>query len=666
MMKPETATGRSPLSWFAGAAGRTAFLYPILILTLWLTTHPYIGIASDARFYNVQFLRALQPAAFVTDLYFRYGSQDDFSVFTALFAPVIGLLGLNAGNIALDIAFQALWLGGLWFILTGFIRGRGACLTAFTAAILLPGGVSFVHYGEAIVTPRLLAEALSLWALGAMLRGRTVSALLVLGLSFSVHPLMTLPAIGVLFLQAARKQPLWWLLPALGSVAIGALAWLGRPPFARLAEVYDAQWFAIVNVRDSFCLVSNWRMEWIRVCNTLVFTLVSLAFSPTEQLKRLLALALAIALAGLAASFVGADVLHLTIVTDGQLWRAFWLLALLANVAFALTLAGLWSEMSVPGATRPYSTLANPFALLGLAAILLALSRFFLPLAVLSGPLAAIGWVLTRSVRRCTAPQGALVRMISLGCITTALAIAAMAIRPSLRHLASGPLGAWPSMTRLALTLMCIFLAMIAQRAGERARRTYLFPSLAAALLLTAAFYWDQRTPWAKLIETGTAETTGLSQVLPSAAEVYWDGDVTVPWLLLRRASYFSCEQGTGALFSRGTALAYQARYESLRMLGTLDFWRDPYCPAKRNQAVEPLSRGDLASACQREPTLDDLVLTEPVPGAAGTTWVPPVPFKLQSMLNGQMRLAEIRAFHIYACADLRSHSIAVAGQSTE
>jgi len=49
-------------------------------------------------------------------------------------------------------------------------------------------------------------------------------------------------------------------------------------------------------------------------------------------------------------------------------------------------------------------------------------------------------------------------------------------------------------------------------------------------------------------------------------------GGVEMLWLRLGRPSYFSCLQGTGALFSRGTALAYGHRRSSLFPLKELDF----------------------------------------------------------------------------------------------
>ena len=617
------------------------FACPVLLLTLWLAVHPYIGIAGDARFYNVQFLRALHPPAFASDLYFRYGSQDDYSAFTAAFTPVIAALGLNTGNIVLNIAFQCLWLGGLWCFLSAFVPQGIATLIGFAAAVVLPGGVSFVHYGEPLLTPRLLAEGLSLWGLGAMLRGYRLRALLWLVVAFCFHPLMTLPALALLFLDLARGNRFWWLVPMVGAIALTGLLAMGIPPFTRLLERYDPAWFEVVNVRDGFCLISNWSVvEWLPVCNTLALTGAGLVLGAPEQ-RRLLQSALLVGLAGLAASFVGGDMLRLSIVTDAQLWRGFWLLSLVANICFGLALARLWASRSRP--------LGLPLALLLLAALLLALSRTLVTFVVIPAPLVAIGAGCAIWANRRPRSLPALVRVALAVCFVLTFAVTGLALAPSLHVLAVSPLGLWPALLRILLIVVCLLGICWAHRAPQAV------PAPALFLLVLAMLVWDQRTPWAVFTETTPIPPASLAALLPASAQIYWEGDVTVPWFVLQRASYFSCEQGTGVLFNRGTALAYQARYDSFRPLGTIDFSRDPYCRGGNDRTLHPLRGTDLASVCRREPALDDLVLTEPIVGDEGVRWVPPAEFRTSVSRGGQKQRATASVFHIYSCANYRA-----------
>src|SRR5689334_23169132 len=58
----------------------------LLLASLWLATRPYSGMIHDARIYLVQGLSHLYPGAFADDLFFKFGSQDGFSIFGPLLA----------------------------------------------------------------------------------------------------------------------------------------------------------------------------------------------------------------------------------------------------------------------------------------------------------------------------------------------------------------------------------------------------------------------------------------------------------------------------------------------------------------------------------------------------------------------------------------------------
>ncbi|MEI6070133.1 MAG: hypothetical protein WCP96_22615, partial [Methylococcaceae bacterium] len=67
----------------------------LALFTLWLLSHPYSGLYHDARLYAVQGLYHLYPHIFENDLFFQYGSQDQYSIFSLLYAQTITLFGLN-------------------------------------------------------------------------------------------------------------------------------------------------------------------------------------------------------------------------------------------------------------------------------------------------------------------------------------------------------------------------------------------------------------------------------------------------------------------------------------------------------------------------------------------------------------------------------------------
>lgn len=238
-MEAVNRQGRRPGRGNADALLTAALL--MLIAVLWLATRPYQGVIQDARLYMVQALRELHPARFAGDLYFQFGSQNRFTVFSRLCVPLLAILGVGATGIVLTIAGQVLWVGGLLYLARGVIRDRWHALLAVAAVIVLPSNYGFFNYGEAFATPRLFAEALTMIALGLLVRRRTVRALTVLAVAAAIHPLMTLPGIAIAFLYLAFGQPLWWAAIAGGAVATAGLAMAGVEPFANLRVTMDPQ-----------------------------------------------------------------------------------------------------------------------------------------------------------------------------------------------------------------------------------------------------------------------------------------------------------------------------------------------------------------------------------------------------------------------------------------
>ena len=94
----------------------------LLIAALWMATRPYVGIIHDSRFYSVQALGALLPGRFSDDLYFRYCSQDQFTLFTLVYEPALSILGLARAAMVLTIVGQLSWVVGLVYFAKGIFR----------------------------------------------------------------------------------------------------------------------------------------------------------------------------------------------------------------------------------------------------------------------------------------------------------------------------------------------------------------------------------------------------------------------------------------------------------------------------------------------------------------------------------------------------------------
>jgi hypothetical protein len=211
----------------------------------------------------------------------------------------------------------------------------------------------------------------------------------------------------------------------------------------------------------------------------------------------------------------------------------------------------------------------------------------------------------------------------------------------------------WLTFTSQVLIVLALAGAWMLARpdAAWNGRRVGLLAVAAVAACAIAGWQWDQRTPWTRYVESGAA-SHDFAGVIPQRASVYWDGGVELLWLALDRPSYFSCLQGTGALFSRGTAMAYAERRSNLFPLKELDDW-DCLEPDD-GVAVDPRA-SDLVQACQREAGLDYVILARLFPGIPSRVWSAPVPLEVTRMVDFSRVTYQTRRFYIYACADLRS-----------
>ena len=121
-MNPRPASERlgldRPLSRTAGAA------LVLGLVALWLLGRRYTGLTHDASVYVVQALRQLDPGAFDGDLFFRFGSQDAYTLFPQLYAPLVAALGAGPAATAVTCLGQGLFLASAAALVCRLAPGR--------------------------------------------------------------------------------------------------------------------------------------------------------------------------------------------------------------------------------------------------------------------------------------------------------------------------------------------------------------------------------------------------------------------------------------------------------------------------------------------------------------------------------------------------------------
>jgi hypothetical protein len=176
---------------------------------LWLASHPYLGAIHDARLYLFEALARFDAPRFSGDLYLRYGSQDNFSVYGRLLSSAVGWLGAPAANFWVTVLAEGLWLLGAVLLVRAAVSSFAERVMALGAIILLPsayGGFQIFHYAEVFQSPRPFVETMAMIAIAWALRGRWLRSVALLLLSATVHPLMALPGAALVFVLAAPRE----------------------------------------------------------------------------------------------------------------------------------------------------------------------------------------------------------------------------------------------------------------------------------------------------------------------------------------------------------------------------------------------------------------------------------------------------------------------------
>ena len=157
-----------------------------------------------------------------------------------------------------------------------------------------------------------------------------------------------------------------------------------------------------------------------------------------------------------------------------------------------------------------------------------------------------------------------------------------------------------------------------------------------------------------------------------AARNIYWEsgwkGGPEFLWFGLERPSYFSCLQGTGAMFYEKTALEYDRRGRVLAQLNSSGFEKssaDSFCLARQDpEANGPAGREQLRRVCEALPDLDFIALLTEVPGTRPITWDAPAPqyVVVESSSHGGGALEPSRRHYLYSCGEFRSNSSISAG----
>ncbi|NSL55313.1 hypothetical protein [Uliginosibacterium aquaticum] len=611
----------------------------LLLALLLVYLHPYHGLRHDSILYLGQALLRARPDEFGLDLFFAFGSQASFTLFPDFVAFLLQATGVSA-----PVLFM--WLtaaSSLCFLLASGLLVRRLFPETFhfwvlLALLVMPagyGGHKIFAYLEPFFTARSVAEPLVLLALALWFGNRRVWALMAWMLAAVCHPLQALPAVLLVWLDLVLADRRWLhlLWPGVLLFALGLMGWA---PAGKLVQVYDEQWFKWIVVPSPHLFVFSWQPDaYAYLLLDLFVAFLTWQRASSELMSRFARSVLLATGVAFVASAVLADGLHLVLPTSLQLWRMHWILHWFAMAAAPWLLI---SSVRLEGGRSLRTLLLLACLAFGVQTGGLGISPFVVPILMLLYLfLPRIEGKISASIQKLL--FAVVVGVIFLGVLKFSYGI----------FLLSEKYGGDRSHFREEFVLLSFPLIAVTLMAGGVALwrhivkiRAFLIFFLVLGLLY-AFQSWDRRTVWTQYIESAQNSENIFGVEIEPGAQVFWDGELLAPWLILNRPVYFDGQQTAGLAFSRGTA---EEAYKRKDVMEIVQVQRQICSVVNSLQGEQSHCRIDndvVADACRKsEGKLGYLVLDDALNAPAIGSW----------KIKGGMVKDKNMTYYLYRCKD--------------
>ena len=532
----------------------------LLAVALWLLIHPFRGIEHDSALYTLLAQARLHPQSLGHDLFVRYGTQNNFTIFSPIYAALIRIIGMERAAAVLTFLTHVGFFGCAWLLARRFMPSARALLAMGLLAVLPAyyGHGEVFAFTESFITPRQPAEAFVLAAIIAMLGSRQWLAAVWLTAAVLLHPIIAAPGVMLcLLLKFGMPRPrAAAMVVAGGTVALLFVA--AVLPFGPLIH-FDEQWLSVLQVRLAYLFPTRWGAATFGGVAAPIAVLIVGACAATDlRLRNLCLIAALTVLYGLAAGVLGGDLLHIAMASQLQTWRWLWLSMVLAIALSPVIAVNCWRAGPLLRAAAvlllsAWLTSADSFSLLpaGLACICALLHRHLsvqqhtgtASLAIPNPIFIEVGaWAVA-----------AVGIVILLGQVHSAIS-QLQALNPS--HLL------YDTRVRQAQILtfngivptLLLVLATCAVETGVP--RTSLAIGLLGLIACLAMVPYGIRT-WTRIrySDERYAAFEPWRRAIPPAAEVLWPDPPPDDWFVLGRASYWSLYQMAGMVFSRDVTM---------------------------------------------------------------------------------------------------------------
>lgn len=529
----------------------------LCILSIWMLEHPYLGLINDATLYALGAFARLHPGSLGHDIFLSVGSQNGYTIFSPLVAPLMQLLGVGRAAAIVTLLNQVIFFGAC-AVVARKLMPPSLAIVSVALLVALPGLYGPKHifwFTEPLMTARVSAEAFVMGALACALGRRYGLMVLCLIVGMLLHPIMGLAGVVFLFLLfIGARRPAMTAGLAVGGLAVVAI-FSRAAPFGPIAP-FDPQWFQFVHSRLQYLFPSLWSVRaWGRMAIPSATLIVGAIMPAPSDPRRLCRTALVTAVLGIGIALLGSDLLHIVIVTQVQTWRWLWLSNALAIMVLPYIASEYWREGTTSRAAlilvgAAWISFDQPFG--GLIAILAVVA-------------AALGRLrLTRRTSQGLLVVASAILLASFMLFTKTVLAGATHHRPApaglnlIQSMYWAIASRWTPWATDGILPACGFLGLwwVARRRAEASpSRGPLVVVVAVTLCLALGpFAWSSWTNFAPSRRM-QAQFASWRRAIPPTSEVFTSGVPLIPWFLLERPSYWSLRQMTGAVFSRSTTM---------------------------------------------------------------------------------------------------------------
>jgi hypothetical protein len=318
-----------------------------MIVGLWALTHRYAGISRDAELYAFQALARLHPNL-KADIYLAFTSQDNYTVFSPIYAWFIQHWGLQAAELTMFILCGALY----FWAAHSYSHSQFGKTTAWLSVSALViasssyGAYDVFSFSDDYLTARSLAVAMIATSLALYHNRLPLPAFLTAIASMFVHPLMAFP--GLVLLVFLRLPIRWSLIMAvlacIGMLLIGEIATFSSPA-ARRITLMDPAWLEVVQQRSQFLFLRYWRAsDWELAARPFVSLTLTALVIGNASVRKLCMAAMLVGASGFLVAEISESIGPVAFFVQGQGWRWVWVTGFIAVLLLPPTAIRIWQD----------------------------------------------------------------------------------------------------------------------------------------------------------------------------------------------------------------------------------------------------------------------------------------------------------------------------------